>query len=121
MLSSSSTYVLLLAATTCAVGWLVSWKVRVPFADRGTSIVSVVYPVRDTTTLLLPLIALIVNLPSRPVWTSSPPILMQPRYAISLMRGPMTRVEIQEARGAGREVTEVPGSESEVEETREVS
>ena len=32
---------------------------------------------------------------------SSPPILMQPRHALSLMRGPMTRTEIQRARGAG--------------------
>jgi hypothetical protein len=30
---------------------------------------------------------------------SSPPILMQPRHAMSLMRGPMTRVEIRRARG----------------------
>ena len=29
------------------------------------------------------------------------PILMQPRYAMSLMRGPMTRVEIRAARGVG--------------------
>ena len=29
----------------------------------------------------------------------SPPILVQPRYAISLMRGPMTRLEIRAARG----------------------
>jgi hypothetical protein len=29
----------------------------------------------------------------------SPPILMNPRYAMSLMRGPMTRVEIRRARG----------------------
>lgn len=29
----------------------------------------------------------------------SPPLLMQPRFAISLMRGPMTRMEIQAARG----------------------
>jgi hypothetical protein len=28
-----------------------------------------------------------------------PPILMQPRYAISLLRGPMTRIEIRAARG----------------------
>jgi hypothetical protein len=28
-----------------------------------------------------------------------PPILMQPRYAISLLRGPMTRLEIRAARG----------------------
>jgi Helicase HerA, central domain len=31
--------------------------------------------------------------------TTSPPLLMQPRYAMSLMRGPMTRVEIRAARG----------------------
>ncbi len=31
--------------------------------------------------------------------TTSPPVLMQPRYAISLMRGPMTRIEIGAARG----------------------
>jgi hypothetical protein len=30
---------------------------------------------------------------------TSPPLLLQPRYAMSLMRGPMTRVEIQRARG----------------------
>jgi hypothetical protein len=30
---------------------------------------------------------------------SSPPILVQPRYAISLLRGPMTRLEIRAARG----------------------
>jgi hypothetical protein len=30
---------------------------------------------------------------------SSPPILMQPRHALSLMRGPMTRVELRAARG----------------------
>jgi hypothetical protein len=29
-----------------------------------------------------------------------PPVLFQPRYAMSLMRGPMTRVEIRRARGA---------------------
>ena len=29
------------------------------------------------------------------------PLLMQPRYAMSLMRGPMTRVEIRAARGVG--------------------
>ncbi|HEX3777348.1 MAG TPA: hypothetical protein VHV51_22900, partial [Polyangiaceae bacterium] len=29
----------------------------------------------------------------------SPPILLQPRYAISLLRGPMTRLEIRAARG----------------------
>jgi hypothetical protein len=28
-----------------------------------------------------------------------PPVLVQPRYAMSLMRGPMTRVEIRAARG----------------------
>jgi hypothetical protein len=28
---------------------------------------------------------------------SSPPILMQPRHAMSFMRGPMTRVEIRRA------------------------
>lgn len=33
---------------------------------------------------------------------SSPPILMQPRYALSLMRGPMTRGEIRRARERGR-------------------
>jgi DNA helicase HerA-like ATPase len=31
--------------------------------------------------------------------TTVPPLLMQPRYAMSLMRGPMTRVEIRAARG----------------------
>jgi hypothetical protein len=31
----------------------------------------------------------------------SPPILMQPRYAMTLMRGPMTRVEVRTARGVG--------------------
>jgi hypothetical protein len=30
-----------------------------------------------------------------------PPVLVQPRYAISLLRGPMTRVEIRRARGVG--------------------
>jgi hypothetical protein len=30
---------------------------------------------------------------------SSPPILVQPRYAMTFMRGPMTRVEIRRARG----------------------
>jgi hypothetical protein len=30
---------------------------------------------------------------------TSPPILMQPRYAMSILRGPMTRVEIRTARG----------------------
>lgn len=30
---------------------------------------------------------------------ASPPVLLQPRYAMSLMRGPMTRVEIRAARG----------------------
>ena len=29
---------------------------------------------------------------------TSPPILVQPRYAMSLLRGPMTRVEIRAAR-----------------------
>jgi hypothetical protein len=34
--------------------------------------------------------------------TTSPPILKQPRYAMSLMRGPMTRAEIRAARhGSG--------------------
>ena len=49
---------------------------------------------------------------------SSPPILMQPRYAMSLLRGPMTRGEIRAARGAedvarhGRDVRgEAPSSE----------
>jgi hypothetical protein len=32
---------------------------------------------------------------------SSPPILVNPRYAMTLMRGPMTRVEIRKARGVG--------------------
>lgn len=31
---------------------------------------------------------------------SSPPILAKPRYAMTFMRGPMTRVEIRRARGA---------------------
>jgi hypothetical protein len=31
--------------------------------------------------------------------TTVPPLLMQPRYAMSLMRGPMTRSEIRRARG----------------------
>jgi len=31
---------------------------------------------------------------------TSPPVLVQPRHAMSLMRGPMTRVEIRAARGA---------------------
>ena len=31
--------------------------------------------------------------------SSSPPLLVQPRYAMSLLRGPMTRTEIQRARG----------------------
>ena len=30
---------------------------------------------------------------------TSPPILMQPRYAMSILRGPMTRLEIRAARG----------------------
>ncbi|HYP99932.1 MAG TPA: helicase HerA-like domain-containing protein [Polyangiaceae bacterium] len=34
----------------------------------------------------------------------SPPILLQPRYAMSLLRGPMTRVEVRAARG----VTDAP-------------
>jgi DNA helicase HerA-like ATPase len=47
---------------------------------------------------------------------SSPPILMQPRYAISLLRGPMTRLEIRAARGVkdaragGVEAREVKGA-----------
>jgi len=32
--------------------------------------------------------------------STSPPLLLQPRYAMSLMRGPMTRLEIQRARGS---------------------
>jgi hypothetical protein len=32
---------------------------------------------------------------------TAPPILMKPRFAISLMRGPMTRGEIRRARGVG--------------------
>lgn len=46
-----------------------------------------------------------------------PPILMNPRYAMSLTRGPMTRVEIRRARGGGRpkrvvavEVGELPSA-----------
>jgi len=35
----------------------------------------------------------------------SPPILVQPRYAMSLMRGPMTRLEIRAARGVKDAVT----------------
>jgi DNA helicase HerA-like ATPase len=31
---------------------------------------------------------------------TSPPVLVQPRHAMSFMRGPMTRVEIRAARGA---------------------
>jgi DNA helicase HerA-like ATPase len=38
---------------------------------------------------------------------SSPPVLVQPRYAMTFMRGPMTRVEIRRARG----VKEAPRSE----------
>lgn len=30
---------------------------------------------------------------------TSPPVLMNPRHAMSFMRGPMTRVEIRAARG----------------------
>ncbi|MEI9937313.1 MAG: hypothetical protein WDO69_08805 [Pseudomonadota bacterium] len=46
--------------------------------------------------------------------TTSPPILVQPRYAMSLMRGPMTRLEIRAARGVkdvveGRAVVEERG------------
>jgi len=36
---------------------------------------------------------------------TSPPILVQPRYAMSLMRGPMTRLEIRAARGVKDVVT----------------
>ena len=40
---------------------------------------------------------------------ASPPILVQPRYAMSFMRGPMTRVEIRRARGVKEpERTEPP-------------
>jgi hypothetical protein len=39
---------------------------------------------------------------------TSPPILMQPRHAMSLMRGPMTRVEIRAARGVKDSRSEVP-------------
>jgi len=35
----------------------------------------------------------------RSAHAKSPPILLQPRYAMSLMRGPMTRLEIRAARG----------------------
>ena len=35
---------------------------------------------------------------------TSPPILMQPRYAMSLLRGPMTRLEIRAARGVKDEL-----------------
>jgi hypothetical protein len=35
----------------------------------------------------------------RDTHAASPPILVQPRYAMTLMRGPMTRVEIRRARG----------------------
>jgi len=38
----------------------------------------------------------------------SAPILMQPRYAMSLLRGPMTRVEIRAARGVKEVSTERP-------------
>jgi hypothetical protein len=40
---------------------------------------------------------------------TSPPILMQPRYAISLLRGPMTRLEIRAARGV-KDVVGVPAA-----------
>ena len=38
---------------------------------------------------------------------SSPPILVQPRYAMSLKRGPMTRLEIRAARGV-KDMVSVP-------------
>jgi hypothetical protein len=38
---------------------------------------------------------------------SSGPVLLQPRYAMSLMRGPMTRAEIREAVGQGERRTAV--------------
>jgi hypothetical protein len=40
----------------------------------------------------------------------SPPILMQPRYAMTLMRGPMTRVEVRRARGVGAVETGAQGA-----------
>jgi hypothetical protein len=42
---------------------------------------------------------------------SSPPILMQPRYAMSLLRGPMTRLEIRMARGEKERVALPPMGE----------
>jgi hypothetical protein len=41
---------------------------------------------------------------------TSAPILMQPRYAMSLLRGPMTRLEIRAARGVKDEPTEHPSA-----------
>jgi hypothetical protein len=39
---------------------------------------------------------------------SSPPILMQPRFAMALLRGPMTRSEIRAARGVKDEAPPEP-------------
>jgi len=39
---------------------------------------------------------------------SSPPILMQPRFAMALLRGPMTRKELRAARGVKEEALSVP-------------
>ena len=36
--------------------------------------------------------------------STSPPILMQPRFAMALLRGPMTRREIRAARGVAEEM-----------------
>ena len=47
---------------------------------------------------------------------SAPPILMHPRYAMSLLRGPMTRVEIRRARGVGGEA-KAPAAEPVAEQT----
>jgi hypothetical protein len=43
---------------------------------------------------------------------TSPPILMQPRFAMALLRGPMTRKEIRAARGVKEEPACTPESPS---------
>ena len=51
--------------------------------------------------------------------TTSPPILMQPRFAMALLRGPMTRREIRAARGVKDEAAPAPTPASDAQKPAE--
>ncbi|HEY5373393.1 MAG TPA: hypothetical protein VIK01_06885 [Polyangiaceae bacterium] len=52
---------------------------------------------------------------------TSPPILMQPRFAMSILRGPMTRTEIRAARGVKDGAAPIPGAAAAIAPESEVS